>query len=277
MNVSPKVYDRLVAGLKRFQPILAAAKARDATEADTSTIVKDLLSEVFGYDKYAEITAEYAIKGTYCDLAVKLEGKPQILIEVKAIGLDLKEAHTRQAVDYAVRLPVSWVFLTNGAVWRIYHVLFGPPISPELVYECDLLSMSPKNRTQAEHLFLFAKEGQCKSVLDDFDEQRQATDPYFLGSLILSDAVLDVVKREVRRVFPDVKIDPEKLKQALSQQVLKREVAEGEKAEDARKKIARAQGKALRAKSKAAAASTGAETGPAVVVEPPPQSPRPEG
>lgn len=237
--------------------------------------MKDLLSEVFGYDKYAEITSEHAIKGTYCDLAIKLEGKTQILIEVKAIGLDLKEAHTRQAVDYAARQPVNWVFLTNGAVWRIYHVLFGPPVSPELVYECDLLSMSAKSRAQVEHLFLFAKEGQCKSVLDDFDEQRQATDPYLLGTVVLSDAVLDVVRREVRRVFPDVKIDPDKLKQVLAQQVLKREVAEGEKAEDARKRIARAQGRTLRAKSKAAGADAGAETQPAAVVAPP--GPLPEG
>ena len=35
-------------------------------------LVKDLLAEVFGYDKYAELTSEHAIRGTYCDLAVKV-------------------------------------------------------------------------------------------------------------------------------------------------------------------------------------------------------------
>jgi hypothetical protein len=60
-TIPSRVFDRLLNGLKRFQPILSAAKARDAGEADTSTIVKDLLSEVFGYDKYAEITSEYMI------------------------------------------------------------------------------------------------------------------------------------------------------------------------------------------------------------------------
>jgi hypothetical protein len=71
-NVPSKVFERLTGGLRRFQPVLNAAKARDAGEADTSTIVKDVLSEVLGYDKYAEITSEHLIKGTYCDLAVKL-------------------------------------------------------------------------------------------------------------------------------------------------------------------------------------------------------------
>lgn len=75
------------------------------------------MSEVFGYDKYAEITSEYTIKGTYCDLAIKLEGKLQMLVEVKAIGLDLKDAHLKQAVDYAANQGVEWVILTNGAVW----------------------------------------------------------------------------------------------------------------------------------------------------------------
>lgn len=148
-------YERLLFGLKGFQPILSAAKARDAGEADTSTIVKDLLSEVFGYDKYAEITSEYMIKGSYCDLAIKLEGKLQILIEVKAIGLELKDAHVTQAVNYAANQGLEWVFLTNGAIWRIYRVVFGQPISQELVYECDLLSLSPKNRAQLENLFLW--------------------------------------------------------------------------------------------------------------------------
>ena|SRR3989338_4419325 len=48
-SIPKKVAERLVVGIKRFQPILAAAKARDVGEADTVTIVKDMLSDVFGY------------------------------------------------------------------------------------------------------------------------------------------------------------------------------------------------------------------------------------
>src|SRR3546814_8622536 len=92
-NVPKRVAERLVAGIKRYQPILASAKSRDIGEADTVTIVKDLLADVFGYDKYAELTSEYAIRGTYCDLATKIDGTLQTLIEVKAIGLDLKDHH----------------------------------------------------------------------------------------------------------------------------------------------------------------------------------------
>jgi hypothetical protein len=65
--------------------------------------------------------------------------------------------------------------------------------------------------------------------------------------MLLTDAVLDVIRRELRRVSPDVKIDSEQIKAVLTGEVIKREVLEGEKAEEARKKIHRAASKALRA------------------------------
>ena len=61
--ISKKVVERLTTGLKRFQPILSNSKARDDGEADTVMIVTDMLADVFGYDKYSEVTAEYAIRG----------------------------------------------------------------------------------------------------------------------------------------------------------------------------------------------------------------------
>ena len=123
-NVPQKVANRVASGIKRFQPVLQAAKSRDVGESDTVTIIVDILADVFGYDKYAEITSEHAIKGTYCDLATKIDGVLQMLIEVKAIGLDLKDQHVKQAVDYAANQGVDWVVLsdqqvpTERTVWR---------------------------------------------------------------------------------------------------------------------------------------------------------------
>ena len=69
MGVSKKAAERMVHGLKRMVPIVQSQRARDVSEADTVTLVKDLLAEVFGYDKYSELTGEFAIRGTFCDLA----------------------------------------------------------------------------------------------------------------------------------------------------------------------------------------------------------------
>ena len=61
-----------------------------------------------GYDKYAEITSEHMISDTFCDLAVKLDGALALLIDVNAIGLELTDAHIKQAVDYAANQGCDW-------------------------------------------------------------------------------------------------------------------------------------------------------------------------
>jgi predicted type IV restriction endonuclease len=253
-----KVADRLSASLRRFQPILAASKARDDGEGDTVMIVTDMLAEVFGYDKYADVTAEYAIRGTYCDLATKLDGTVQALVEVKAIGLELKDQHVKQAVDYAANQGVDWVVLTNGTHWRIYNVVFGKPIDQELVIDIEICALNPKNAADLESLYLFCKEGWAKSVLGEYQLRRQALSRFFLGALVLSDSVLEVIRRELRRVSPEVKIETEQVKAVLSTEVLKREVIDGEKFDEARKKIARAANKALRKTQAAPALPTAA-------------------
>lgn len=59
-------------------------------------------------------------------------------------------------------------------------------------------------------------------------------------------AVLDVLRRELRRVSPEVRIDIDQIKQVLADEVIKRDVMEGDKAEEAQRKLGRAAGKALR-------------------------------
>jgi hypothetical protein len=246
-SVPKKVAERLVAGLKRFQPILAAAKARDVGETDTVTIVKDMLADVFGYDKYSELTSEFAIRGTYCDLAIKLDALLATLIEVKAIGLELKESHSKQAVDYAANQGVDWVLLTNGIRWRVFCVVFSRPIVQELVVDIDFMTLDPKSESDIETLYLWCKEGWQRSALGDFHTQKQALSRFFLGAMVLSDPVLEVVRRELRRVSPNVRIDIEQIRTVLVNEVVKREVTEGDKADEARKKISRSASKSLRA------------------------------
>src|SRR5699024_5319948 len=122
MAIPNRVAERLSTGLRKYQPILASARSRDVNESDTSMIVTDLLADLFGYDKYSEVTRELCIRGTFCDLATRIDGKFQLLIEVKAIGLELKDAHIKQAVDYAANQGIEWVALTNGNIWKVFRV-----------------------------------------------------------------------------------------------------------------------------------------------------------
>jgi Type I restriction enzyme R protein N terminus (HSDR_N) len=245
-TVPKKVTERLIAGLKQFQPVLAAAKARDVNEADTVTIVKDMLAGVFGYDKYTEVTSEYAIRGNYCDLATKLDGAVATLIEVKAIGLELKDHHVKQAVDYATNQGVDWVLLTNGVAWKVYRIQFTKPIDFELVVELDFSALSHRSTRDLDMLYLWCKEGWVKSALGEYHIQKQALSRYFLGAVVLTDTVLEVIRRELRRLSPDVRIDIQQIREALVNEVVKREVLEGDRADHAKKKASRAAGTALR-------------------------------
>jgi hypothetical protein len=246
-RLSKKAAERIAAGLKRFQPILAAAKSRDVNESDTVVIVADLLQDIFGYDKYAEITSEHMIRGTFCDLAVKLEGTWAFLIEVKAIGLELKEQHIKQAIDYAANQGCEWVALTNAIVWKVHKVTFSKPIQHELVVDLDLLALNHRNSEHIELVGLLAKEGWQKAQLGEYHSQKQALSRFTLAALVLSDPVLEVLRREIRRLSPDVRVETEEIKSALETDVLKREVLEGEKADVARKRAAKASGRTLRA------------------------------
>jgi hypothetical protein len=243
MPIPAKVAERLSSGLKRFQPILSSAKSRDVNESDTSMIVTDMLAEIYGYDKYSEVTRELAIRGTYCDLATRIDGKFQMLIEVKAIGLELRDAHAKQAVDYAANQGVEWVALTNGHLWKVFRVIFAKPIDQELVLDIDLLTLHPRH--DLESLFLLTRESMLKSGLYAYHDHLQATNKFYLAAVVLSDTVVETVRRELRRVS-DAKIELDELRDALRNEVIKREVIEGDKADGARKKVAKAANKMLR-------------------------------
>lgn len=243
ISVPTKVRDRLVSGVKKFQPILIKARDKDINESDTVTILTDVLSDVFGYDKYIEITSEHAIKKTFCDLAIKIDGTTRLLIEVKAAGLQLKDQHIRQALDYGSNSGTEWVILTNGLAWKVYKIIFAKPIDADLVYEFDLTEVNPKKQVDLELLYYLTKEAMGKSSkasLDDYHEQKQLLNRFTIGQILTTDAVLDSVRKVLKKMSPDAKISNEEIKQIITDEVIKRDVLDDEKTEAAKKKLAKA-------------------------------------
>ena len=201
MAISKRSAERAVSGLKRLLPIIEQQKTRDVSEADTVTLVKDVMAEVFGFDKYTEVTSEHTIRGTYCDLAVSIEKKIIELAEVKSAGTTLDDRHVKQAIDYAANEGVVWVVLTNGSVWRLYQVLFAKPIDKRLLIEVDLTTLDLKRDDCTECLAPFMKEGFVKGVQDELRDRQDATSRYLLSALILNnDNIVGAIRRELRRV-----------------------------------------------------------------------------
>ena len=246
MAIPSRIRDRLVSGLKSFAPILRQQQDRDITEADTVTLVKDVMSQMFGFDKYAELTSEYAIRGTFCDLAVKVDGKLTHLIEVKGIGIPLEDRHVKQAIDYASNEGVEWVILTNAAHWRLYKVIFAKPIDKRMVVDLDFLQLNPKSEETIDCLYAFTREGYCKGAHVKLHDHQQASSRYVFAAILLhNEEVRDVIQREMRRAV-DVKISDDVITRVLRDEVIKRDTLEGPEADEARRRVTRSEGKAMR-------------------------------
>ena len=246
ISIPTKVQSRIIEGLKKFQPIVESAKIRDANESDTVVLLTGILSDILGFDKYTEITTEHSIRGTFCDLAIKINGNVSIIIEAKAIGIDLKDQHVKQAVDYGANKGIDWVILTNGVTWRVYKLLFTKPIQHIPVFQFEFLQIKSKSMDDLELLFNISKEGIIKNSLENLYVQKQATNKFMIGNLLYTESVLNTIKKELKSIYPDLKVTSEEIEKVLFNGVVKREINEGEESEEAKKKIA----KSLRKKDK---------------------------
>ena len=252
ITVNTKVKERITKGLKKFQPILLKAQSLDVNESDTVTIITDILCEIFGYDKYENITSEFAIKRTYCDLAIKLNNKIPFLIECKAIALDLKDNYIQQATNYASNSGIEWAILTNGISWKVYHLSFGKAIEKELVYEFNLCDLNPKKQSDIELLYYLCIEAfapNSKATIDDLRAQKKVFNRFVIGQVILTDAGIDGIRKCIRKFYPDLKATNEEIYSIVCNEIFKREVIESEQAEEAKKAVAKIERKLNNAKT----------------------------
>lgn len=266
MKVSKKFVDRAKSSIRKYQRVLEGARTRDVNESDTCVIVSDFLAEVLGWDKYSEVTTEFAIRSTFCDLALKVDGRVAFLIEVKSAGTELKDNHLRQALDYAANSGIEWVLLTNGSQWQAHRLRFEQPIASDEVFSLNLLDPNLKPATLLERLYLISREGASATDIAKFWQRKEATSRYVIAQLLLDRPTLALLRKTLRKMFPGLKVTEEDLAALLRNEVLKRDVLEGERAVVAEKTVRKVARKRDKAK---AAAPTAPSTPQAVVLLPP--------
>lgn len=257
MSKLPKrVVDRLTETLKRYQPIVIKIRERDVSEADTVTVVKDILCDVFGFDKYNDLTSEQQIRGTFCDLAIKIDGKVHYLAEVKSAGTNLNESHLRQAINYGAHHGIEWVILTNALEWRIYRLKFGQPIEYREVVSIDFSKISVRKEDDLGKLFLLCKEGITVDALTAFHSKAQLVNRYTIADFLRSEPILAVLRREMRKTFDGIRIEEAELADIIVNEVLKRDVVDGDAPNEARAAIKKAQQAVARKLAKEAKAAS---------------------
>lgn len=189
------------------------AKA-DSNEAETRARVRHIFGTIMGYDTFKHITAEYAIHGVgdtvHCDIAVQLSheesSKPDMLVELKRVNINLTPKHLSQAASYAINIGCEWVLLTNSKEWKLYHISFGKPPQTKLIESWDLLS---------DDLLILNKKFEIvsyknvrKQGLDKLWEKRNVLTANNMLKAILSEESIKLYQRRIKKAT-GVTVSPE--------------------------------------------------------------------
>lgn len=190
--------ERVKAAIKKFSKPLADLVARDANEGDTRLLVTDFLCDGLGYDKYEDLTTEYEVKGDFADYGVRIDKDLVAFIEVKRCATKLTTKHLRQVQMYAVNEGVEWLILTSGVVWQVYHLTGGLPVIVDLAFDVNLLGDETVAQ-KANQLYYISKVSLKRRQIDELWKAKRATAPKSLANVVLSDAVSESIRKELRR------------------------------------------------------------------------------
>jgi hypothetical protein len=186
-------------------PAKRSARSGPKWEADTQERVRagvrkfaKPLADIAARDEFNDLTTEYQVKGEFADYGVRIDRELVAFIEVKRVATKLAAKHLRQAEMYAVNEGVEWIILTNGAVWRAYHLGAGLPVEIDLALEVDLLGDETPAQ-KANQLFYLSRESLKRRQIDELWRARRATSPKSLGAVLTTPSVADAIRKQLRK------------------------------------------------------------------------------
>lgn len=211
--------------IKTFSKPLQDIVGRDANEGDTRLLVTDFLCEGLGYDKFEDLTTEFAVKGEFADYGIRIDKQLVAFVEVKRAAQKLNPRHLRQVETYAVKEGLEWIMLTNGQVWQAYHVYAatGQQVQTHLVLEVDVLGPeSPAKKVDS--LFYLHRSALKKGFIDELWKRKAATSASALSQVLLNRNVLDAIRKEIRSGSSKYNADLDDLSRILRNEVIRPEL-----------------------------------------------------
>ena len=215
-HLPDKIAEQVAGGVERYRKPLRDARSRSASEGDTGLLVHGMLSDVFGYDPFQEITSEFKIKGQFADFAIKLDGKVLVIVEVKAISIKLNDQHVFQASSYASQEGVEWVILTNASQWNLYRVEFTKPVNTTKVVTIEFIDEMP----DSESLAIIHKWGTQRGSPEIYWTRMRALSAANLVKALLDDSILKELANHIRH-STNIRVDTVELSELLIPDVLK--------------------------------------------------------
>ena len=192
--------ESIKSAIRRFSKPLQEIVSRDANEGDTRLLVTDFLCAGLGYDKFEDLTTEFAVRGEFADYGIRIDKQLAAFVEVKRAAQKLNARHLRQVETYAVKEGLEWIVLTNGQTWQAYHVYAqtGQQVATHLALEVDILGDSPLNK-KVDSLFFLHRDALKRGLIDELWKRRAATSATALTDVLLTAAVLNAVRKEIHR------------------------------------------------------------------------------
>jgi ribosomal protein L12E/L44/L45/RPP1/RPP2 len=100
---------------------------------------------------------------------------------------------------------------------------------------------------------MLCRESISSDALAEYHRQAQIVNRYVVAELLQTDAVIAVIRRELRRLFDTVKVSEEEIRVILTNDVLKRDTLDGELPKEAKAMVKKAATTLAKRQAKAAA------------------------
>jgi len=191
-------------------------------ETPTRTIIIDPLLESLGWDirDPDEVQLEYpTVDKKFVDYALKLNKKPVLLVEAKALDDPLNDVKAiTQIVGYAANDGIEWCVLTNGVIWKVYRSVETCPAPDKLMFEVTLDSNDPDTPPTEEvvkQMWRLSREEMAQGTLDALGE-KTFTDSKVEKALaaLMSDAPRPLLNM-IKKITNDENLKPQKIKESL--------------------------------------------------------------
>jgi len=169
---------KLVQVIESIRAKLDGLRRQSLKETPTRIIVIDPILEALGWDirDTNEVDLEYpTVDGKSVDYALKINNRPVLLVEAKALDDPLNDVKAiTQVVGYAANAGIVWCVLTNGVKWKVYRSVEKCPAPDKLMFE---VSLDPRDSEGtaleqiAQQLARFSRDEMAKGTLDALGEQ----------------------------------------------------------------------------------------------------------
>jgi predicted type IV restriction endonuclease len=160
--------------IETFRSKIERSRGASLKEQPTKTTIIEPVLDALGWDTrdHDEVQTEFSTSdGKSADYALKINGKPVLLIEAKALNDPLTEVKDiAQVVAYAATEGIVWCVLTNGVKWKVYCSLEAGKAADKMMFEVTLDSRESNGlsiQQLSEQLWRFSRAGMTTGALDE--------------------------------------------------------------------------------------------------------------